>query len=126
MESNAPDEDREIVSLEHEAWEALCGRDGADYYRDLLAPDAWMVFPFGVLERADAVVAIAAAEPWEKFAVEDAHVARRDEGTAVISYHVTANRSGEEEYRAWMTSVYVRSDHGWRMLFHQQSPEMEP
>ncbi len=124
MQAEIPAEAREIVQLEHDAWQALCTRDGADYYREMLAPDAWMVFPFGVLERAEAVVSIAAAEPWERFNIQDTHVAYREQGSAVISYHATAKRAGENEYRAWMTSVYVRGNDGWKMLYHQQSPEM--
>ena len=124
MNPEIPDEAREIVQLERDAWQALCTRDGADFYRDLLAPDAWMVFPFGVLERPEAIVTIAGAEPWERFEIEDTHVAHRDEGSAIISYHATAKRADEDEYRAWMTSVYVRGNDGWKMLYHQQSPEM--
>jgi hypothetical protein len=43
------------------------------------------------------------------------------EDQLLVSYDFSGERSGET-YDARMTSIYRRTDAGWRMRFHQQTP----
>ena len=41
---------------------------------------------------------------------------------AIITYRAAAEREGSEQYRARVSSGYVKRDGAWRMVFHQQTP----
>jgi hypothetical protein len=112
----------ELLALEREGWEALTTGGGADYYRAHLAEQAWMAFPFGVLEREAAIEAMAAAPPWERFEITEPHAVALGEDAGVLVYRVVARRAGGEPYRAVIASTFVREDGAWRLAFHQQSP----
>jgi uncharacterized protein (TIGR02246 family) len=112
----------EIEELERRGWAALCGPDGAAFYDDLMADDGVMVFPGMTLDKGATLRAIAGARPWDRYALDEVAVAG-DGDAAVITYHAVSQREGEGEYRARMSSVYMRTDGGWRLLLHQQSPD---
>jgi uncharacterized protein (TIGR02246 family) len=112
----------EIEELERRGWDALSGPDGATFYEDLLADDGVMVFPGLTLNKAATVRAIAGERPWSRYDLDEIHVAG-DRDAAVITYHATSQREGEDEYRARMSSAYARRDERWRLLLHQQTPD---
>lgn len=112
----------ELVALERDGWEALSGGDPAEFYGRVLAPQAIMVFSFGALTRADAVVAMAQAPPWDEHELSDVHVHELAPGLAVVVYRVRARRRNDDPYEAMLASTYVRIDDDWRLALHQQSP----
>jgi hypothetical protein len=114
-------DEQELIELEHEGWRALCTSAGADYYRDRLARDALMAFPFGILGRDDALAAMASAEPWERYALHDVRVLALGDGAAAVVYRADAQRPGAAPFRATISSVYVREDGEWKLALHQQS-----
>ena len=111
-----------LVQLEREGWEALsCGR-GGEYYREHLADNALMAFPFGVMSRDAAIEAIESAPPWATFEIEDPQVVALTDDSAVVVYRATAQRAGQEPYSAVISSTFVRRDGAWKLAFHQQTP----
>jgi hypothetical protein len=114
--------DEDLISLERQGWQALTTEHGASYYRDHLADDAVMAFPFGVISRSQAIEAIAAAPPWSRYELTDAKVIRLGEDAAVVVYHVRAQRGRQPEFVAVASSTFVRASGSWRLAFHQQSP----
>ena len=112
-----------ILALEIEGWDALSGTAGADFYRRLLTEDALMVFPFGVLDREQAIAAIAAAPPWARYRIDEPRVLTLDDDSALVIYRITSRRADETaDFVAVLSSGYVRRDGEWRLAFHQQSP----
>ena len=81
-----------------------------------------MVFGFGVLDRAQALEAMADAPPWSWFRIEEPRVVELGADAAALTYLATAQRDGEAEFSGRTTSVYVRSDGSWRLVLHQQTP----
>lgn len=81
-----------------------------------------MVFPFGVLDRAQTIAAIEAAPPWSSFRIDEPNAVRLDDDAALLTYRATAQRSGQAPYMAYMTTVVVRRDGTWKTAFHQQTP----
>jgi hypothetical protein len=116
------DDLRHLVDIEREGWAALASGNGAAYYREHLAPDAAMAFPFGVLTREQAIDAMAQAPPWAAYELRDERVVRLTPDAGVVVYAVEARREGEEPFRAVVSSTFVRLDGAWRLAFHQQSP----
>jgi hypothetical protein len=117
--------DDDLVALERAGWDALCSDRGAEHYREHLAAGARMAFPFGVLDRAQSLEAIAAAAPWARYAMDDARVVRLGADAAVVVYAVTAQRSGEPPFRGVLSSTFMRQGDAWRLAFHQQSPSAQ-
>ena len=112
----------ELEALERQGWEALCGPHGAAFYDDLMADDGLMVFPGVVLDKAATVGAIAGASAWESFELADVRVIEAAPDSGFVTYRATAQRAGQESYRALMSSVYARRDGRWRLVLHQQTP----
>jgi uncharacterized protein (TIGR02246 family) len=112
----------EVEELERSGWAALSGPNGAAFYEELMADDGLMIFPGLILDKQGAVRAITGERPWSRHALDDVRVVG-DQHTAAIAYHAVAQRTGGAEYRARMTSVYVRRGDRWRLLLHQQSPD---
>jgi Domain of unknown function (DUF4440) len=111
----------ELIELERRGWEALSTDAGADYYRELLTDDALFAFPFGVMLREDALAAIAAAKPWSRFEMSGERVLRLTDDSATVVYSVVAEREGQEEFRATLSTTFVRRNGEWKQAFHQQS-----
>ncbi len=111
-----------LVALERAGWQALSRGDGAAHYREHLTDDARMAFSFGVISREDAIEAIEAAPPWSSYEIRDPAVVALSADSAVLVYDVTAQRAGDEPYRAVVSSTFARRDGAWRLAFHQQTP----
>lgn len=112
----------ELVELEHKGWQALSGENGAEFYDAFLADEAMMVLPFGVMDRDECVEAIAAAPPWMSYELSDIRVVVLSDESAMVVYNARAQREGLPEYRAVMSTTYVRRDREWLIACHQQTP----
>ena len=110
-----------LIALEREGWEALVAGRGADYYHQILAPQALMAFPFGVLTREAAIEAIASSPPWESFEIIDPQVVELTVDSGTVVYRVSARRAGQGLFSAVVSSTFVRAGR-WKLAFHQQSP----
>jgi hypothetical protein len=109
-----------IIDLERGFWQAAGDRQA---YAANLADDAIHVLPgLGVVDRTTVLDAVAAADPWETFEIEDARIVAAADRAAALVYGARARRAGEPEYRAAITSLYRRDGVAWRLVLHQQTP----
>ena len=115
-----------LVDLEHKGWQALSGDNGAEFYDAFLADEAMMVLPMGILERDACIEAIASAPPWKWFELTDVRVVVLTEESAIVAYTARAQREGQPEYAALMSTTYVLTDDEWLIALHQQTPLMSP
>lgn len=115
-------EKQQLIALERAGWEALTAGRAREFYDEVLAHDAVMVFPFGVMERADAIDSMAESRRWQSFEMDNVTVHDIGAGLAVVAYRVVAHRDDEPPFEAMLASTYVRARRGWRMMMHQQSP----
>jgi hypothetical protein len=111
-----------LIEAEREGWVALTTTEGGSYYREHLAADALMAFPFGVIDREQAIEAMESAPPWAEFEMRDPRVVALTEGSGVVVYSVVARRDGQEPYSAVVSSTYVLRNGAWKLAFHQQTP----
>lgn len=114
----------EMVRLEREGWDALSTPRGADFYQDVLAPDATMLFPgIGLLDRDAILDAMRQAPPWQSYEMTEVRAAPVAPDAILVTYRVAAQRAGQPPYDALISSLYV--DHGgsWRLAFHQHTPD---
>ncbi|WP_168800401.1 MULTISPECIES: nuclear transport factor 2 family protein [Cellulomonas] len=93
---------------------------GAEY-AESLTDDALVVVPGAVLDRDACVAAMDASEGWDDVELGDPRlVASGDVATVVYPFR---GRRGTWTYRATLASTYRRTDAGWRLALHQQTPE---
>ena len=97
-----------LLGLERQGWEALSSGRGGEYYREHLAENALMAFPFGIMTREDAIEAMEAAPAWSMFEIHDARVVSLTADSGVLAYRAVAQRTGEAPYFAIISSTFVR------------------
>jgi hypothetical protein len=116
---------QDLVDLEGEGWRALSTsqEEARAFYGRVLADEALMVFPGGMLLRGkDEILASIGAQPWASFSMEETQALPLGDEAGAVVYHVRAQREGREPYAALISSVYVRCDGQWRLVLHQQTP----
>jgi hypothetical protein len=113
--------DNELVQVERRGWEALCSADAEAYYRQHMTAEALMAFPFGVMNRQEALNAMAGADPWSRYEMLSPRVIPLGPDSGVVVYSVTAQREGQAPFSAVISSTFVRRDGEWKLAFHQQS-----
>ena len=115
-----------LLELEEAGWQALSTNEGAAFYGDVMAEDAVLVVPGFVTDGATFVASLPGTTPWARHRIEDPRIVELGDDCAAVVYHVCAKREGEPEYCAHVTSVYVRTDRGWKLALHQQTPDPSP
>ena len=55
--------------------------------------------------------------------MSDVRVLQPTPDVGIVMYRCASRRGEAPEYRALITSVYVRRPAGWRLAFHQHTPE---
>lgn len=117
------DADRELIDLERRAWEALATEGAAGpFYEEVLAEEVLMLLPGGmVLDDRQQVITSMGGAPWDSFALTGERVLWLGDDAAVVAYSAVAWR-GDDSYCALFNSTYVRTEGGWRMTLHQQTP----
>jgi hypothetical protein len=94
----------------------------AAFYGKYLAPNALMVFPMGVLDRAATIETIREAPRWRNVQFEDQRLSIELGQPAMVVYRVIADRGdASTRYEALCSSVYVESGSIWKLLVHQQT-----
>lgn len=109
-----------LLELERRLW-----KGDAEQFRALLADGALMAFPdpIGVLERDATIEAVEQAPRWQSVEFHDVRTVALGASAAVLSYRAVARRSPDEpSYTVRAGSCYVRSDDGWRLAYHHQTP----
>jgi hypothetical protein len=115
----------QLVRLEEESWTALSsGPDAArTFFERFLDDDVVMLFPGGMeMHDRDAILDSIGDQPWSWFKIESTHAIVLSETAAILTYRATAQREGEEQYAALVSSGYRNTTGSWRLCFHQQTP----
>jgi hypothetical protein len=114
-----------LIELEEQGWQALSsgGAVARGFYSELLADDAIMVFPGGLLiECRESELGSMDAQPWKTFRIEETRIASLPETVGTLVYRVTAQRQDHDPYETLVSSTYVLCGRHWRLAVHQQTP----
>ncbi|ORV18271.1 DUF4440 domain-containing protein [Mycobacterium celatum] len=112
-----------LLKLERAGWDSLCDGTGSRFYGDVMLPDAVMVAANGmVMDRDTVVSALSESPPWRTYEIADVRLIRADDDNAALVYTGTGYR-GEDEpaFVAAMSSVYHRTENGWKLVLYQQT-----
>lgn len=115
----------QLVQLEEESWNALAsgGDTARAFFERFLDDTVVMLFPGGMeMHDRDAILESIGDQPWSWFKIESTHVIVLSETAAILTYRATAQREGDEQYEALVSSGYRNTAGAWRMCFHQQTP----
>lgn len=113
----------QLLALEHAGWRSLCDGTGDRFYGDVMTDDALMVLANGaVMDRATVVSALGQSPPWARYAIDDVRVISVADDIAALVYTGTGWRDGDEPaFVGAMSSVYHRTDDGWKLALYQQT-----
>ena len=113
----------QLLALEHAGWRSLCDGTGDRFYGDVMTDDALMVLANGaVMDRATVVSALGQSPPWARYAIDDVRTITIGDDTAALVYTGTGWRDGDETpFVGAMSSVYRRTDDGWKLALYQQT-----
>ena len=114
-----------LIALEEQGWQALAtgGEAAKALYDSLLAEDAIMVFPGGMLLEGKAhILGAIDSQPWASFRLDRQRVIWLADNAAVVVYEVTAQRKGAAPYIALISSSYALREGQWKLVLHQQTP----
>jgi Domain of unknown function (DUF4440) len=114
----------ELAALERQGWDALStdGETARAFYDRVLDEQVVMLLPGGmVLDDRDTILDSMSGQPWSRYALEDVRSFRPASDIGVVTYGVVARRD-DQQYSALMSSLYVRREDGWKLVFHQQTP----
>jgi hypothetical protein len=113
----------ELLHIERAGWDSLCESTGADFYGELMLPEAVMVLANGmVMDRNTVVSALAQSPPWRAYEISGVRLIAVDDDNAILVYVGTAYRDGDEPaFVGAMSSVYHRIDGAWRLALYQQT-----
>lgn len=112
-----------LLELERAGWDSLCDGTGSDFYGRMMLPTAFMVLANGmVLDRDTVVKSLSESPPWRTYEISDARCTAIDDDNAALIYIGTGYRDGAEPaFTGAMSSVYHRTDAGWRLALYQQT-----
>jgi uncharacterized protein (TIGR02246 family) len=113
----------ELLSLERQGIQALTSGGAASFYGPLLIDDALMVVPGFVVDKATFVQMVDSEASWTSFTVDEPRLTSLTPDAAVLVYRATGKRTGQPDYIALMSSVYVKRDGRWMLAHHQQTPQ---
>jgi Domain of unknown function (DUF4440) len=114
----------ELAALEREGWDALStdGETARTFYDRVLDEQVVMLLPGGMaLDDRDTILESMSGQPWSSYTLEQVRSFRPKPDVGVVTYGVVARRD-DQEYSALMSSLYVRREDGWKLVFHQQTP----
>jgi hypothetical protein len=114
----------ELITLERQGWDALStGGDAArTFYESVLDARPVMLLPGGmVLDDRATIVESMSGAPWNHYVLDGEHCQRPTADTGLVTYGAVAERDSNR-YSALMSTLYVRRENGWKLVFHQQTP----
>jgi hypothetical protein len=111
------------LELERAGWDSLCNATGSAFYGRLMLADAVMVLANGmVMDRDTAMSALSQSPPWRSYAIDDVRQVQVDDDNVVLVYTGTGYREGDEPaFVGAMSSVYHRTDGGWKLALYTQT-----
>jgi hypothetical protein len=114
---------KELLTLEHAGWSALCDGTAGSFYREHMTPDGVMVVADGsVMTRDEVALALRSSPSWQSYEIDVPRMVRIGDDARALIYRGTGHREGEPPFVAMMTSVYVRDGEDWKLALYQQTP----
>ena len=113
-----------LLELEMEGWQAVAEYRACGFYSNRLADDGLLVLPDGsVLDKWEAAVsALNGDDTWTSYRFQDERLVVLATGCAALTYTASAQIMEEPEYRAVITSVFVRRGDEWLIALRQETP----
>jgi ribonuclease HI len=109
-----------VISLELALLDPAIRRSPQEVER-LLHPDFREVGVDGHVWDRDGVVAALASETGARARATDVHARFAGDDVVLVTYSAEG-RAGPRAWRSRRSSIWVRGEDGWRVLFHQGTP----
>ena len=109
----------ELLEVEQRFWQAS---GDPDFWAEHFNDEGVVGLPIGLMNKESTLLGQEQARPWGDFSIKEAHIVDLGDDVASITYHANAQREGESDYSAVVTSVYARRNGEWQLMVHQQTP----
>jgi hypothetical protein len=108
----------DLLSIERQLWTG-----GAESYLSNLDASCLIAFAqmAGVMTREQVAESVQDGPRWRVQEMDFEGLVQPTDDIAMLTYRVSSSR-GDEQYRARISSGYVRRNGDWKMMFHQQTP----
>lgn len=112
------------TEIEFLQWRALSSGCGADFYAKVTAEEAVFAVPSpqSSLSRQRTLNEVANAPDIETYQILEFHERELDENSRIVFYEMYQKRVGLDGIYAAISTVYVRRQDRWLMMYHQQTP----
>lgn len=110
----------ELLVLERGFWAG-----GSSYYKENTDFECLVAFSAdmaGVMDSSSLAETAGDGNRWKKLELELKGMVQPSKDVFLLTYEAKATRSSGEDYRALVSTGYVRRATGWKMMFHQQTP----
>ena len=112
----------DLFSIEKGFW-----LSGSGHFLEHLDMRCLLAFPqsgemHGVFDREQVAATATIPNRWRDLTMSNRQLLSMGD-VAIISYKADVTRADGEPYAALVSSAYVRRDAGWKLAFHQHSPE---
>jgi hypothetical protein len=110
---------QELLSLEKGFWSG-----GPDFYRKNLDDKCLIAFTemVSVMNKDQVAATVKDEKRWKNLDIKQKGLLELDNGVAMLTYEVDAERANGEHYAALVSSGYIQRGGQWKMVFHQQTP----
>jgi hypothetical protein len=109
----------DLLDLDRSLWSG-----GAEAFREAVDDDCLVAFTqmAGVSSREEVVSSVGGSPRWKNVEIEPKGVIIPTDDVAILTYRASANRGANDEYRALVSSGYVKRSGRWKLMFHQHTP----
>ncbi len=109
----------ELLAIEKGFWTR-----GSDYFATHADGECLVAFPqmAGVMTNSDLAETARDPNRWRDLELELKGHVQPNESFAMLTYEAKAIRSNGDDYRALVSTAYIRRADGWKMVFHAQAP----
>ena len=114
---------QQFIDLERGFWDAAGKLDGDQYYEMNFDDGGVLILPFdgGMMNKKTVLPTIPKSDSWRQYDFSNVKVLPIDDNSVALYYEVRASH-GDDQYHAYVGSVYVRRNgETWRLLLHQQT-----
>jgi hypothetical protein len=114
--------EQDLLALEKQFWTG-----GSKFYEENVDESCLIAFNSdmaGVMSNKDIAATVKDGNRWKDLEIELKGLVAHSVDTAILTYEARATREGGEHYAALVSTGYVKRDGRWKMVFHQQTPQI--
>ncbi len=110
---------KDLLAMEKKFWTG-----DEKFYRENVDETCLIAFAdmSGLMANKDIAATAKDGNRWKELEIEKKGFVQPSDGVAILTYEAKGVRAGGEQYKALVSTGYVKRSDGWKMMFHAQTP----